>query len=127
MFVINLLTKFNKLNFLIIYYSVLGHEAVAEVVETRRKEYDIKVGDRITFSVADSCQTCYQCQYNLPQKCSKVSKVVVHFQFSVPQIKYPLGGSSKNASHVYFLLVVAIRTTFISNNSIMITKLNDCW
>ncbi len=27
-------------------------------------------------------------------------------QFSVPQIKYPLGGSSKKGSHVYFLLQV---------------------
>ncbi len=28
------------------------------------------------------------------------------FQFSVPQIEYPLGGSSKKGSHVYFLLQV---------------------
>ncbi len=27
-------------------------------------------------------------------------------QFSVPQIEYPLGGSSKAGSHVYFLLQV---------------------
>ncbi len=27
-------------------------------------------------------------------------------QFSVPQIRYPLGGSSKEGSHVYFLLQV---------------------
>ncbi len=48
-------------------------------------------------------------------------------QFSVPQIEYPLGGSSKKGSDVYFMLIVAIvtsghhgsiRTTFISNNSI---------
>ncbi len=29
-------------------------------------------------------------------------------KFSVPQIEYPLGGSSKKGSHVYFLLVVAM-------------------
>ncbi len=29
-------------------------------------------------------------------------------QFSVPQIEYPLGGSSKKGSHVYFLLIVAM-------------------
>ncbi len=29
-------------------------------------------------------------------------------QFSVPQIEYPLGGSSTTYSHVYFLLIVAI-------------------
>ncbi len=27
-------------------------------------------------------------------------------EFSVPQIEYPLGGSSKKGSHVYFLLQV---------------------
>ncbi len=29
-------------------------------------------------------------------------------QISVPQIEYPLGGSSKKGSHVYFLLIVAM-------------------
>ncbi len=29
-------------------------------------------------------------------------------QFSVPQIEYPLGGSSKKGSHIYFLLIVAM-------------------
>ncbi len=29
-------------------------------------------------------------------------------QFSVPQIKCPLGGSSKEGSHVYFLLIVTM-------------------
>ncbi len=29
-------------------------------------------------------------------------------QFSVPQIEYPLGGSTKKGSHVYFLLIVAM-------------------
>ncbi len=61
-------------------------------------------------------------------------------QFSVPQIEYPLGGSNKTSSHVYFLLKIdmvsdsttivvsdctivtsghhgSIRKTFISNNS----------
>ncbi len=31
-----------------------------------------------------------------------------HLKFSVPQIEYPLGGSSKKGSHVYFLLIVAM-------------------
>ncbi len=30
------------------------------------------------------------------------------FEFSVPQIEYPLGGRSKKGSHVYFLLIVAM-------------------
>ncbi len=29
-------------------------------------------------------------------------------EFPVPQIEYPLGGSSKKGSHVYFLLIVAM-------------------
>ncbi len=29
-------------------------------------------------------------------------------QFSVHEIEYPLGGSSKNGSHIYFLLIVAM-------------------
>ncbi len=31
---------------------------------------------------------------------------LINWQFSVSQIKYPLGGSSKKGSHVYFLLQV---------------------
>ncbi len=41
----------------------------------------------------------------------KVRKPQVPFfkvEFSVPQIEYPLGGSSKTGSHVYFLLIVAM-------------------
>ncbi len=30
------------------------------------------------------------------------------YEFLVPQIEYPLGGSSKKGSHVYFLLIVAM-------------------
>ncbi len=29
-------------------------------------------------------------------------------EFSVPQIEYPLGGSSQTGSHVYFKLIVAM-------------------
>ncbi len=32
--------------------------------------------------------------------------LLIVFQFSVPQIEYPLGGSSKKGGHVYFLLQV---------------------
>ncbi len=36
------------------------------------------------------------------------SKAWITNQFSEPQIEYPLGGSSKKGSHVYFLLTVAM-------------------
>ncbi len=32
----------------------------------------------------------------------------VSFEFLGPQIEYPLGGSSKKGSHVYFVLIVAM-------------------
>ncbi len=38
------------------------------------------------------------------QKLLKIDRA--HNQFLVPQIEYPLGGSSKKGSHVYFLLQV---------------------
>ncbi len=38
----------------------------------------------------------------LTRKCEK------QFKLSVPQIEYPLGVSSKNGSHIYFLLIVAM-------------------
>ncbi len=34
--------------------------------------------------------------------------IMFTLQFSVAQIEYPLGGSSKKGSHVYFLLIVAM-------------------
>ncbi len=37
---------------------------------------------------------------------SPVNMVKSIHQFSVPQIEYPLVGSSENGSHVYFLLEV---------------------
>ncbi len=41
-------------------------------------------------------------------------------QFSVPQIEYPLGGSSKKGSHVYFLLQVFwVILLFFSNCTIV--------
>ncbi len=32
----------------------------------------------------------------------------LYVEFSVPQIEYPLGGTSKKGSHVYFLLQVLL-------------------
>ncbi|CAH1796008.1 unnamed protein product [Owenia fusiformis] len=54
--------------------SVLGHEAVAEIVESRRLDENLQVGDRITFSVGDYCQTCDRCKCNLPNKCRELFK-----------------------------------------------------
>lgn len=55
--------------------SVLGHEAVVEVVNHRRPESDLAVGDRLTFSIADSCGQCEHCLAGFNQKCVKLFKV----------------------------------------------------
>ncbi|UJR10424.1 hypothetical protein I4U23_014628 [Adineta vaga] len=54
--------------------SVLGHEAVVEVVNHRRPESDLSEGDRLTFSVADCCNKCEFCLKGLNQKCTKLFK-----------------------------------------------------
>ncbi|CAF0721112.1 unnamed protein product [Rotaria sordida] len=54
--------------------SVLGHEAIVEVVTHRRPESDLAVGDRLTFSIADSCGQCEFCLTGLNQKCIKLFK-----------------------------------------------------
>lgn len=56
-------------------FSVLGHEAIVEVVSHRRPESDLIKGDRLTFSVADSCYKCEFCDKGLEQKCTKLFKV----------------------------------------------------
>jgi D-arabinose 1-dehydrogenase-like Zn-dependent alcohol dehydrogenase len=55
--------------------SVLGHEAVVEVIKHCRPESDLAVGDRLTFSVVDSCGNCEFCLTGLNQKCLKLFKV----------------------------------------------------
>ncbi|CAF1642062.1 unnamed protein product [Adineta ricciae] len=54
--------------------SVLGHEAVVEVVDHRRPESNLAIGDRLTFSVADCCGNCEFCLKGLNQKCVKLFK-----------------------------------------------------
>ncbi len=36
--------------------------------------------------------------------CNTLMTDLAEIQFSVPQVEYPLGGSSKKGSHVYLLL-----------------------
>ena len=55
--------------------SVLGHEACVEVVEHKRNDCDLNIGDRITFSIADSCGNCDFCLNGLSQKCKLLFKV----------------------------------------------------
>ena len=53
--------------------AILGHEAVGEVAAVGAGREDLEIGDRITWSVADSCGHCTACvAYGLPQKCESL-------------------------------------------------------
>jgi putative phosphonate catabolism associated alcohol dehydrogenase len=61
--------------------TVLGHEILGRVVRFGSNDivFDIqgdpvKIGDRITWSVAASCGMCFYCQNELPQKCTSLFK-----------------------------------------------------
>lgn len=55
--------------------AILGHEAVGEVVAIGAGREDLEIGDRITWSIADSCGHCPACvAYGLPQKCESLFK-----------------------------------------------------
>ena len=53
---------------------VLGHEAVGTVVASRGRAGP-SVGDRVTWTIADSCGQCAPCvDHDLPQKCERLFK-----------------------------------------------------
>lgn len=52
---------------------VLGHEAVG-VIEDASISGVLKVGDRVVWSVAASCGSCFFCVHGLPQKCEHLKK-----------------------------------------------------
>jgi len=53
---------------------ILGHEAVGEIIAINSRE-NFKVGDRVTWTIADSCGECPSCtEYDLPEKCDALFK-----------------------------------------------------
>ena len=55
--------------------SVLGHEGVGEVVALGPGRSECAPGDRVTWSLADSCGHCAACaEWDLPQKCRRLFK-----------------------------------------------------
>jgi len=53
---------------------ILGHEGVGEIVALNQRN-GFKQGDRITWTVIDSCGTCPACtENNLPEKCDRLFK-----------------------------------------------------
>ncbi len=55
--------------------SILGHEAVGRVFGAGSGRSGLVPGDRVTWSIADSCGTCAFCTvHGLPQKCQSLFK-----------------------------------------------------
>ncbi|ROT84171.1 putative L-idonate 5-dehydrogenase, partial [Penaeus vannamei] len=54
------------------YPCVLGHEGCGEVVATQREE--VKVGERVTWGVCASCNSCFLCSLGLQNKCLSLLK-----------------------------------------------------
>jgi len=61
--------------------TILGHEILAEVAAigagstaTALDGREVRVGDRVTWSIAASCGTCAGCTRGLPQKCDDLFK-----------------------------------------------------
>ncbi len=69
------------------------------------KEWDFEV----TISSLTYAQSDGQSERHIQNVKQRMRNALEHgkdWQFSVPQIEYPLGGSCKKGSHVYFLLQV---------------------
>ena len=77
--------------FLLHNNSVLGHEGVVEVIEHKSQNLNLKIGDRITFTIADFCQQCERCEGGLQQKCLSLFKVDYNPFMSNKRIIYSRG------------------------------------
>ena len=87
-------------------HTILGHEIVGRVVDTQGPVADwsgvpLMPGDRITWSIAASCGSCFYCTRDLPQKCELLTK----YGHAHPSLNGPLGGF---ASHCRLLAGTAI-------------------
>lgn len=59
---------------------ILGHEIIGRIVDLGGGlEYDgfgnkLKIGDRVTWTIMASCNSCFYCKKGLPQKCENLIK-----------------------------------------------------
>lgn len=65
---------------------ILGHEMVGTLVEQAAPANDLRIGDRIVWSLAASCGGCFFCTHDLPQKCEKLLKYGHHSLTSHPAL-----------------------------------------
>lgn len=56
-----------------VYPSILGHEGTGTVAASRRE--GVAIGERVVFSVTDTCGNCPRCRAGLSAKCTSVRKV----------------------------------------------------
>ena len=71
-----------------LFFSILGHEGVVEVIEHKCPHNDLNVGDRLTFTIADFCHDCERCESDLPQKCFSLFKVCSVFITMVIELRH---------------------------------------
>jgi putative phosphonate catabolism associated alcohol dehydrogenase len=83
--------------------SILGHEIVGRLIAWGGSGpvrdlvgQTLSVGDRVTWSIAASCGTCFYCTHGLPQKCSSL------FKYGHQQItdRHPLSGGLATHCHL---------------------------
>jgi alcohol dehydrogenase len=68
--------------------TVLGHEIIGRVVRVGSAlERDLRIGQRVTWSLCASCGVCFFCTQGLPQKCETLFKYGHE-----PESKHPLSG-----------------------------------
>ncbi|XP_071794887.1 L-threonine 3-dehydrogenase-like [Asterias amurensis] len=75
--------------------SILGHEGVAEIVLNERcNPSNLLAGDRVTFSVIDSCGECERCAEGMNQKCHSI------FKYGHSSLHVRSGLSGTYSSHI---------------------------
>ncbi len=73
---------------------ILGHEAVGEIIAIHSRD-DFSIGDRVTWTIADSCGQCPACkEYGLPEKCE------VLFKYGHASVHNGSGLNGCYASHI---------------------------
>ena len=83
--------------------TILGHEILGVIEQLAPGEVirdyhgvPLQPGDRITWSIAASCDSCFYCQGNVPQKCEKLFKY--GHEAIVPN--HPLSGGLADHCHL---------------------------